>query len=165
MRYIVYRWELPCLDYPLEVSISWIYLLSPNNWFYHICLSYHLIPYSCSGVYDHVTIFNTCFRFRFIDTHMLVPACHLAFITPFVGKFLTPLDQHVQIMDLGSWWTSCWSEWLSRSVVAQRKTSQGPYPSRPFARFSSFLLWLMSNFVLFSMVYLFIFSHLRLSVM
>ena len=32
MRYMVYRWAF--LDYHLDVSISWIYLLSPYNWFY-----------------------------------------------------------------------------------------------------------------------------------
>ena len=31
MKYIVYRWELSYLDYPLEISILWIYLLSLYN--------------------------------------------------------------------------------------------------------------------------------------
>ena len=31
MRYMVYGWGFPYLDYPLEVSISWIRLLSPYN--------------------------------------------------------------------------------------------------------------------------------------
>ena len=33
---------------------------------------------------------------------MLIPARHLAFTTPLLGEFLTPLDPHVQIPELGA---------------------------------------------------------------
>ena len=74
------------LDYPLEVSISWIYLLSPYNWFCRFCTSHHLMPHSCSGVYAYNTIFKACFWFEFIDTRLLIPACHLEFITTLIGR-------------------------------------------------------------------------------
>ena len=41
MKYMVYRWGFPYLDNPLKVSISWIYLLSPYNWFCRFCTSHH----------------------------------------------------------------------------------------------------------------------------
>ena len=88
MRHMVYKWRFPYLGYPLELSISLIYLLSPCNWFYHWCTSHHLMPLSYSGVYAH-TIFNACFWFGFINTRVLVPARHLAFTTSLVGEFLT----------------------------------------------------------------------------
>ena len=44
--------------------------------------------------------FNACLWFRFIDTRVLVPARHLAFITSLIGKFLTLLDLHIQILEL-----------------------------------------------------------------
>jgi len=72
MRFMVYRWEFSYLEYPFEITISWIYLLSPYNWFYHLCTSHLLVPLSCLGVYDHGTVFNACFWFRFIDTRVLV---------------------------------------------------------------------------------------------
>jgi len=31
MRYMIYKWGFLYLDYPLDVSISWTYLLSPYN--------------------------------------------------------------------------------------------------------------------------------------
>jgi len=33
---------------------------------------------------------------------MLVPAHHLAFTTPLVGEFLTPLDLDVQFLEFGA---------------------------------------------------------------
>ena len=54
-------------------------------------------------VYAHDMIFNACFLFRFIDTRVLILTHHLAFITPLVEEFLTPLDLHVQILELGPW--------------------------------------------------------------
>jgi len=42
------------------------------------------------------------FWFGFSDACVLIPARHLAFITPLVGEFLTPLNHHVQISKLGA---------------------------------------------------------------
>jgi len=43
------------------------------------------------------------FWFRFINTRVLILARHLAFTTPLVGEFLTLLDPHVQISELGAY--------------------------------------------------------------
>ena len=43
------------------------------------------------------------FLFIFIKTRVLVPARHLTFITPLIEEFLTPLDLHIQILELGTW--------------------------------------------------------------
>ena len=152
---MVYKWGFSCLNYPLEVSISWICLLSPYNYFCHICLSHHFMPYSCSSVYAHDTVFNTCFWLRFIDTHVLVSAHYLVLITPLVGEFLAPLDLHVHILEFGPWWTSCWSEWHSGSVVDQRKTSPRTYPSKsPWLSLEFFFYNSWASFILFKIVYL-----------
>jgi len=79
------------------------------------------------------------FWFRFIDTLVLIPAHHLTFTTPLVGEFLTPLNLHVQISELGA----CGFSWLLiRDAQLKRGSSADrlrPYPSRPSARLSSFL--------------------------
>ena len=86
MRYMVYRWEFSCLDYPLEISISWIYLLSPYNWFCHFCTSHYLLPLLCSCVLVLMTQFSIHpLWFEFIDTCVPIYASHLAFIIPLVG--------------------------------------------------------------------------------
>ena len=138
MRYMVYRWEFFCLYYPLKISISWIYLLSSYNWFCRFCTSHHLMPLSCSGVYAHDIVFNTWFWFEFIDICVHIPVCHLTFITPLVGEFLTPLNLHVQISELRPWWTSSWSEWHSRSIVDQRRPVHDPILPGPSAHPSRF---------------------------
>ena len=79
-------------------------------------ISHHLMPYSCSGKNAHDTIFNACFGFRFIDIHVSVYVRHLALVSPLIGEFLTPLDLHVQILELEPWWTSC-SELRSNNIM------------------------------------------------
>jgi len=124
-----------------------------------------LMPHSYLGVYTHDTVFHAWFWFRFINTRVLIPARDLAFITPLVGEFLTPLDLHVQIIVLGPWRTSYWSEWRSESVVDQWKTSLWPHPSSPLLVSRVFFCNSWAHFVLFIILYFFIFSHLRLLVM
>ena len=130
----------------------------------HIFISHHLMPYLCSGVCAHDTIFNACFWFKIIDTCVLVPACHLEFITPPVGEFLTLLDLHCP--DPGAW-----SLWILH-VADQSGTVEAwifvrPVQSlffQPPIRLSSFSFYnLWASFVLFILVYPFVFSHFRLS--
>jgi len=71
MRYMVYRWGFSYLDYPLEVSISWIYLLSPYNWFCHICLPYHLVSHSCSCM----LVLMTQFSMHVYDSDLSIHMC------------------------------------------------------------------------------------------
>ena len=160
---ICYIDEVSCLDYSLEVPISWTYLYSSYNCFCHLCISYHLKPHSCSNVFAHDSIFNACPWFKFFDTRVLVSAHHLAFITPLVGEFWLPWicmsrSRSLEFVDsLG-----CWSEWHKR-CVNHRQTVQSPFLSGPMPEFFFYNSWAL--FVLFIIIYLFIFSHLRLSVM
>jgi len=41
-------------------------------------------------------------QLKFIDTHVLFYAHHLALILPLIGEFLSPLDLHVQLSVLGA---------------------------------------------------------------
>ena len=98
-----------------------------------------LMSHSCLGVYAHDTIFHACFWFEFIDTPVLVPARHLAFITSLVGEFLTPLDPHLQILKFGA----CG---FSRLLIRDASWKCGSSADRlefffsgPPARLSSFL--------------------------
>jgi len=40
------------------------------------------------------------YDFGFIDTHVLILARHLAFASPLAWGVLTPLDPHVQVLEL-----------------------------------------------------------------
>jgi len=75
--YIVYIWGFSYLDYSFNVLISRIRNLSLYNWFYHIYFTWCLI--TCSCVFMLTTRFSIhAFRFGFINTRVLVYACHLA---------------------------------------------------------------------------------------
>ena len=74
MGYMVYRWGFPYLDYPLDVSISWIQSLSSYNWFclllyvtHYLMFHYMLI---CAHAYD--TILDTCFPYSNLLIHMFI---------------------------------------------------------------------------------------------
>ena len=68
LRYMVYRWGFSYLDYPLKVSISWIYLMSPYNWFCRFCAFHHLMSHSCSCVFVLTARFSIhALWFEFID--------------------------------------------------------------------------------------------------
>jgi len=82
-------------------------------------------------------------------------------LTYSLGSFLTPLDLHVQILDLGSCWDPrCWSEWRSWRVdqwwTIWSLFSQAPCSALEFSCYDS-----EPPFVQFIIVYLFVFSHLR----
>jgi len=152
-----------CLDYPLEISISWIDLLSPYNWFCHFYTSHYLMSHSCLACLCSRHNFQ-CMSFN-LDLSIYVPvhAHHLAFTSPLVGEFW------LLWIFLSKSWTlelvdspSCWSEWRSESVD-HRQTIWGPILSDPCS--SSFpCITHERPFVQFIMVYLFVFLHLCLSV-
>jgi len=63
------------------------------------------------------TVFNTCFRFRFIGTCVLVPARYLALILPLVGSISDspdPACSDSKALDHGG--PYCWSEWCNSSI-------------------------------------------------
>jgi len=108
------------------------------------------------------------------ESHHLIiytlPTCarHLALIFSLTGLLLTTLDLHVQILERGSWWTSCWSEWRRGSIVDQRLTVRVSFLRDP-PPLCSTLEFLFCNscasFVLFILIYLLVFLLLRLRVM
>jgi len=93
------------------------------------------------------------------------PCRHLTFTTPLVGEFLTPLDSHVQIPELGA----CgFSRLLIRDAQRKRGSSTDrlrPYPFRLPARLSSFYFVTRERLLYNSLLYLFVIAHLHLSVM
>jgi len=99
------------------------YLIIPRvfpTW-YHLLYIYLLLH-----AYAHDTVFNACLWFRFIDTHVLITARHLAFASPLAGEFwllwvLMSRSWSLERVDS----PSCWSEWRSWSVVPSRP-SQAP---------------------------------------
>jgi len=72
MRFKVYIWEVFCLDYPLDVLISWICNQSGCNWFG---------PYLYACVTVHDTVFDICFFKSVLSIHvcLLVHAAWLHF--------------------------------------------------------------------------------------
>jgi len=136
---IPHIWGFLCLDYSFDVLILGIGNLSLYNWFCHIHFTWCLIACSCVSVL--MTWFSMhALWLRFIDTHMPVPACHLALIIPLIGLLLTTLDLYIQISKLELWWTSCWSELRSGSVVDQQLIVRGPILPSPLLVSQVFLL-------------------------
>ena len=93
--------------------------------------------YSCVSVIT--TLFSIhAFLFEFIDTRVPDYARCLVFTTPLVGEFLTPLDLHVQILELEaygfSWLLIRVAQWKRGSLIDYLE----PFPSRPPVRLSSF---------------------------
>ena len=81
------------------------------------------------------------------------PASPLGFLSHSPGEFhLTPLDSHVQVMELGACQNlervdspSCWSEWRNGSVDLQQ-TVQSPILPDPLLGPRVLLLWLWASF-------------------
>jgi len=66
-----------------------------------------LFLYACT----HNTIFYVCLCLGLIDTHVLIYARHLEFASPLARGVLTPLDPHVQVLELrarGFSWLLTW---------------------------------------------------------
>jgi len=139
-----------------------------------LLLSYHTMSLPClisfavyllaPASYAHDTVFNACLWFRFIDTRVLIYARHLAFALPLTRVFyLTPLDPHVQVLELGAYGFSQLliraEAWIS-SRPSKVPSFQAPCSALEFSCYDSEPL-----FVLFILVHLLVFSHLRLSVM
>ena len=161
------------------------YVITAYILLYHLCYippvscSYLIIPwvfpawyqllyiYLLLHAYAHDTIFNAYLWFRFIYTRVLIYARHLAFASPLFGEFyLTPLDPHVQVMELG---TCGFPQLLIRVVQLKRGSPVDrpeAYPSRPLCVSLEFSFCKhMSAPCTVHTCIPFVFSHLRLSVM
>jgi len=111
--------------YPCSIpSVFCSYLIIP----WVLPAWYHLLYiYLPIHAYAHDTVFNAYLRLGFIDTHVLSYARHLAFASPLAWGVLTPLDPHVQVLELGECRSlervdspSWWSEWRSGSLDLQQ---------------------------------------------
>ena len=160
MRYIVYRWGFSCLDFLLEVSISWIYLLSPYNWLCHFYTSHYLMPLSCSCM-DVLTLRFSMYAFC---TQIYRYTCAYPY-TPFGIRHttrwgvLTLLDPYIQISELVDS-SGCWSEWRSESVN-HWQTIWSPIIQALLLDSRIFLFWLWAFFCTVHYCKLFVFSHLH----
>ena len=99
VRYRVYIWGFPYLDYSFDVLISLIGNVSLYNWFPVITLL---------TVLFHVLI---CLysRYTFL-VHMYLLCTSFGFIYVLAGLRLTTLNSHVQILVPGPWWHVIGSE-------------------------------------------------------
>ena len=143
--------------------VSYSYLILPwvfPAW-YHLLYIY-LLFYACA----HDTIFKACLWFGFIDTCVFIYARHLALTLSLAGEFWLPwilMSRFWRLELVDS--PCCWPERCSGSVDHQQTVWRPILPGPP-ARLSSFPSvnsW--TPLVLFILVHLFVFSHLRLSVM
>ena len=156
MRYRVYRWEFSYLDYSFDVLTSRIGNLGLYNCFTTVTLLAILLPATvcmCSQ-YD----FQYILFVPDLSIHMCL-SLHgtCSYLTTRWGV-LTPLNLHVQILELVPWWTFYWSEWHSGSIVDQQKTGLEPYPSRPPDRPSSFSFVTREGILYYSSLYTSLYS-------
>ena len=116
------------------------------------------------GLYAYDTVFHACFWFRFIDMHVLVPACHLAIVTHW-GVFYSP-GSSCQDPRAWSLWIplDAYQRCVAEVWIISRPSRNSILPTFP-ACLSSFPLATCEAICIFIIVYLFVFSHLHLSVM
>jgi len=121
----VYRWGFSRLDYFFDVLVSWSCDLRLYDWFYSYSILFSFINFidfmlvlKITGIILSALFFVSLtapvclcsrqnfqymlFWLRLIDARVLISARHLAFTTPLVGEYLTPLDLHVQIPEFGA---------------------------------------------------------------
>ena len=92
----VYRWGFPCLDYSFDVLVSWSRDLSLYNQKYSYSVLYRISCFMVIMLYLFIPAIP-------VYTLVLTLARHLAFTSHSPGEFhLTPLDPHVQVMELGA---------------------------------------------------------------
>jgi len=89
MRYKVYISELSCLDYPLDVLISWICIWACTTGFAHIfftCLPHYMLVCSCT--HDTVSIYAFLIRIYWY-TWVCLCTSLFTYFTYSLGCFLT----------------------------------------------------------------------------
>jgi len=162
--YMVYIWGFSYLDYSFDVLTSQIDNLGLYNWFYHIYFTCYL--FTCSCMLMLMTRFSIhALWLGFINTRVIIYARHLVFTAPLVGEFWLPwtcmfkswsLDRGGLLGDQSCAAVTSWiSSWLSGALSFQASCLSLEF----------FFCNSWTSFVLFIIVYLFLFSHLNLSVM
>ena len=162
---LLYLLLIPCFTTRIPFLQSPVLILS-----YH---EYFLFDITCSmSTSSCMFMLTTRFSMHDYDSVLSLHVClsllatwHSYHHSP--GEFyLTPLDPHVQVMELGA----CGFPQLLIRVAQLKHGSPAdrlePYPSRPPVRLSSFPFvnsW--APLILFTLVHPFVFSQLRISVM
>jgi len=144
MRYKVYIWGFPYLDYYFDVLISgsviWAYITSFITLIYS--LPHCMLLYACA----HDTILNSFFLTRIYQYTCACLCMPLGSRLTTRWGVLTPAVLYVHILELGLWWTSWWSELRSDSVVDQLLTVLSPFLSGPLLVSQVFLLYVVRHF-------------------
>ena len=92
----VYRWGFPCLDYSFDVLVLWSRDLKPYNQNYSYSVLYRISCFMMIMLYLFILVL-------YLISPVFTYARHLAFLHHSPGEFhLTPLDPHVQVMELGA---------------------------------------------------------------
>jgi len=128
VRYMVYIWGFPCLDYPFDVLTSQISNMGLYSWFYHIYFTCRLLTCSCMPMLTTRFSIHTPWL-GFIYTYVLIYACHLALTSPLIREFWLPWPV---CSDLGAWTVV---NFLVIRVVQRYRQGSAvdcpkPYPSR-----------------------------------
>ena len=166
--FLVYDHYYDIVVYPLPFHLCSIPPVFALILLYHeydlldITCYLYTVPYACA--LD--TIFDACLWFRFIDMRVLIYARHLASASPLARGFWLPwiLMSRSRSLELVNS-PSCWPEKCRGSLDLQQ-TVWSTILLGPPARLSSFPSvnsWAL--FLLLILVYPFVFSYLRLSVM
>ena len=132
VRYTVYIWRFPYLDYSFDVLISRISNLGLYNWFYRIYFTCYLL--TCSCMLTLTTRFSITRIYRYTCAYQYTP---LSIHHTTRWGVVTPLYPHVQILELVDS-PGCWSEMRSGSVDHQQLTVMSPILPGPPAHLSSF---------------------------
>ena len=89
---LLYHWYSTSLVSCSYLIIPWVL----PAWYHLLCI------YLPIHAYTHDTVFNAWLWFGFINTHVLIFSRHLAFASSLARGVLTPLDPHVQVLELGA---------------------------------------------------------------
>jgi len=128
-RFYVSLGDIQCCPiYFISHLVTFPYLIIPwvfSVWYHLLCI------YLLLHAYAHDTVFNAWLWFGFIDTLMLISARHLAFASPLAGGVLTPLDPHVQVLELGARGFSWLLTWEVQRQLGSPADHLKLYPSSP----------------------------------
>ena len=146
----------PLMFYPISLLLLSYHIMSSSCL---ILLVIYLLTLAC--LCSRHDFSNVCLWFRFVDTLVLIYACHLAFTSPLAGE---SDSSEFSCPGLGAWTegdSSCWGPSL---LLRSWQTSCSSSPILPLLARGIFS-YLVSALLYYSYLYIFIFSHLRLSVM
>ena len=107
-----------------------------------LVLSHLFIP-SFDALFLFGCMLTTRFLMHAFNSDLSIHMClslHATWHSPLVGEFPSPLDPHVQILELRACGFSRLLIRVRSECMDHRQTSPGPYPSRPPCLFLEFSL-------------------------